>query len=75
MKRYVKSALSDDDKVDLLAKTTDGNWVKIFEGITRRQADDIWEAGFATGQNKFSIEDETSKRVHEMNMRTLRGGR
>ena len=75
MKRYVKSALSDDDKVDLLAKTTDGKWVKIFEGITRRQADDIWEAGFATGQNNFSIEDETSKRIHEMNMRTLRGGK
>lgn len=75
MKRYVKSALNDDDKVDLLAKTADGKWVKIFEGISRRQADDIWEAGFATGQNNFSIEDETSKRIHEMNMRTLRGGR
>ena len=75
MKRYVKSSSTLEDIVDLLAKTTDGKWVKIFEGITRAQAHAIWDAGFATGDNRFSVEDENSKRTREMNERTLRGDR
>lgn len=73
MKRYVKSAKDESDLVDLLAKTEDGQWVKIFTNITRQQAEAIWDAGFATGDNRFSIEDETSRRIRKMNERTLRG--
>ena len=75
MKRYVKSSISDSDLVNLLAQTEEGKWVVIFRDITRKQADAIWRAGFATGDNRFSIEDETSRRVREMNERTLRGSR
>jgi len=75
MKRYVKSSISDSDLVNLLAETVDGKWVVIFKDITRKQADAIWSAGFSTGDNRFSIEDETSRRVREMNERTLRGNR
>ena len=74
MKRYVKSSKSDSDLVNLLAQTEEGKWVVIFRDITRKQADAIWDAGFSTGDNRFSIEDETSRRVREMNERTLRGG-
>lgn len=74
MKRYVKSSRSDSDLVNLLAQTEEGKWVVIFRDITRKQAHAIWDAGFSTGDNRFSIEDETSRRVREMNERTLRGG-
>ena len=57
--------------VNLLAQTTDGKWVEIFSNISEEEADAIWRAGFATGQNRFSIETAEGKRVHRMNMRTL----
>lgn len=79
MKRYIRSAIDQtkelDELVDLLAKTEDGQWVKIFTNIPRRQAHAIWDAGFATGDNRFSVEDETSRRVREWNNRTLHGGK
>ena len=73
MKRYVRSSIDQsaemNELVELLAKTADGKWVKVFEGITRRQADEIWKAGFATGDNRFSIYDEESKRIADINNR------
>ena len=74
MKRYVKSSKSSSDLVNLLAQAEDGKWVVIFRDITRQQAEAIWSAGFSTGDNRFSIEDETSRWIRETNERTLRGG-
>lgn len=71
MKRYVKSAISDNDTVNLLAKTESGKWVVVFRDIPRHQAEAIWDAGFATGDNRFSVEDETSRSVMRGNYKTL----
>ena len=70
MKRVVRAS-KEEELVDLLAKTVDGQWVKIFENIPESQAVDIWHAGFVTGQNIFSIENETTRRVRAMNRKTL----
>ena len=72
MKRMIKANQYSDTKlVDLKAKTIEGEWVTLFENIPEDQASAIWKAGFRTGQNIFSIEDETSKRIMEMNRKTL----
>lgn len=42
-----------------------------FEGIDEDKALEIWEAGFKTGENRFSIEDEESRRISEMNRRRM----
>ena len=67
MKRMIKA--TEDRLVDLLAKTTSGKWEVIFEQIPESQATEIWRAGFATGDNRFSIETETGKQISEQNRR------
>jgi len=57
--------------VNLLAQTTDGQWVEIFSNISEEEATAIWSAGFATGQNRFSIETAEGKRVHRLNEKYL----
>lgn len=75
MVKYINAANKDtsneDELVDLLAETTDGKWVKIFENIPESIALDIWRAGFKTHQNKFSIESERSRQVQEFNRKAL----
>ena len=74
MKRMIKAS-KEERLVDVYAKTVDGKWVKIFENIPENQAGDIWLAGFQTGDNRFSIDTEESRRIEEMNWKTLHGGR
>lgn len=70
MKKTIRA--QKDELVDLYAKTEDGKWVLIFKQIPESTAETIWKAGFSTGQNNFSIENETGKRVRELNKKTLR---
>lgn len=58
-------------KVDLYARSVDGKWVLIFKDINEDDALKIWEAGFKTGENRFSIEDDESRRITEMNRRAM----
>ena len=58
-------------KVDLYARGEDGRWTLIFKEIDEEQAIDIWAAGMKTGENRFSIEDEESRRIREMNRRLM----
>lgn len=58
-------------KVDLYARNVDNEWVLIFKGIDEDEALKIWEAGFKTGENRFSIEDDESRRISEMNRRAM----
>lgn len=68
MKRQIRA--SQEELVDLYARTADG-WKLVFSQIPESVASDIWKAGFKTGQNNFSIETETGKRIKEMNRKTL----
>lgn len=58
-------------KVDLYAKNVNNEWVLIFKDINEDEARKIWEAGFKTGENRFSIEDAESRRIREMNKRIM----
>ena len=70
MKKVIRA--SQEELVDLLVKTVDGEWKVIFEKIPESQAIAIWRAGFATGKNIFSIENEEGRRVQEMNRKHFR---
>ena len=61
-------------KVDLYAKNVNNEWVLIFNDINEDEALKIWEAGFKTGENRFSIEDDESRRISEMNRRAMNKG-
>lgn len=54
-------------KVDLYARNVNNEWVLIFKDINEDEALKIWEAGFKTGENRFSIEDDESRRIREIN--------
>ena len=69
MKRYIRAA--KEDLVDLYAKTVDGDWVKIFENIPESKAIAIWEAGFASGEYRFSVKNKEAERIEEMNRKAL----
>ena len=56
--------------VDVYVKVASG-WELLFEQIPEDVAHTIWQAGFATGENKISIETKTSKWVREYNKRQL----
>lgn len=58
-------------KVDLYARTVNGEWVLIFKDINEDEALKIWEAGFKTGENRFSIEDDECRRIRDMNKRAM----
>ena len=58
-------------KVDLYAKNVNNEWVLIFKDINEDEALKIWEAGFKTGENRFSIEDDETRRIREMNRRVM----
>lgn len=69
-----------EDILDLLTKNlvdvyvqVDSSWKLLYEQIPEDIAHNIWQAGFATGENKISIETETSKRLREYNKQALRG--
>lgn len=57
-------------KANVFVKTQNG-WELLFKDIDEAQAHNIWAAGFATGENKISIETETDRQIREMNRRTL----
>lgn len=59
------------NKVNLYAKNVNNEWVLIFKDINEDEALKIWEAGFKTGENRFSIEDSESYRIREMNKRNM----
>ena len=59
-------------KVDLYARGEDGRWTLIFKEIDEEQAIAIWAAGMKAGENRFSIEDEESRRIREMNRRLMK---
>lgn len=54
MKRFIQAS-KQEELVDVFAQTTSGEWVIIFEQIPESQAIEIWRAGFATGENRFSL--------------------
>lgn len=56
---------------NVYAKTEAGKWELIFRDIPESQADAIWMAGFHTGLNRISIEDETSRRFQAESRRAL----
>ena len=56
--------------VDVYVKVASG-WELLYEQIPEDIAQDLWQTGFATGENKISIETETSKRLREYNKRQL----
>lgn len=58
-------------KVDLYARSVNGEWVLIFKDINEDEASKICEAGFKMGENRFSIEDDEDRRIREMNKRVL----
>lgn len=58
-------------KVDLYVRSVNGEWELIFKDINEDEALKIWEAGFKTGENRFSIEDDGSRRIREMNRRAM----
>lgn len=59
-----------DDYVNVYAKVESG-WQLLFENIPEEQAQAIWQAGFATGENKFSIETKRGRGIVERNKRAL----
>lgn len=65
MKRMIRA--TSEELVNVYAKTVSGDWELIFKDIPESQATAIWQAGFATGQNRFSIENEAGRRVTEHN--------
>ena len=69
MKRIIATS-QEEELVNLYAKTADG-WKLVFENIPESQAQAIWDAGFKTGKNNFSIENGESRRVQELNRRTM----
>ena len=73
MKRVIRSSKQEgqEELVDLLAKTVSGKREVIFTQIPESQATEIWRAGFATGENRFSIENEAGKQVNEHNRKFL----
>lgn len=71
MKRVIKAS-QGDRLVNLYARTEDG-WKLVFKDIPESKAETIWKAGFATGQNNFSIETDEDVRIRELNRKTLRG--
>ena len=58
-------------KVDLYARSVNNEWVLIFKDINEDDALKIWEAGFKTGENRFSIEDGECQRIIEINRRYM----
>lgn len=74
MKRVIRANMQQDTGrlVDVLAKAQNGKWVLVFEQIPEWQAAEIWKAGFATGENRFSIETEEGKRTRRMNFKSMR---
>ena len=58
-------------KVDLYVRSVNNECVLIFKDINEDEALKIWEAGFKTGENIFSIEDDESRRIREMNRRVM----
>ena len=58
-------------KVDLYARSVNGEWVLIFKNINEDKALKIWEAGFKTGENRFSIEDNEDRRIKAINHRQM----
>lgn len=58
-------------KVNVFVKTQNGEWVLAYEDIDEAIAIEIWKAGFKTGENRISIEDEESRRIKEINRRSL----
>lgn len=56
--------------VNVYVKTNEG-WKLAFENITEEQAQEIWMAGFKTGQNNISIENAETRRIDEMNRKAL----
>ena len=67
---YKMIKASESRLVNLYAKTEDG-WKLVFKDIEESVAAAIWEAGFKTGENKFSIETPEGRRVQEMNRKAL----
>ena len=70
MKRVIRAS-QGEELVNLLARTTDGKWVEIFHDIPESQAREIWTAGFKTGENNFSIDTETGRRIQEQNRKAM----
>lgn len=58
-------------KVDLYVRNVNNEWALIFKDINEDEALKIWEAGFKTGENRFSIEDDESRRIREINRRAM----
>ena len=58
-------------KVDLYARSVNGEWVLLFKDINEDEALKIWKAGFKTGENRFSIEDDEDRRISEINHRQM----
>lgn len=58
-------------KVDLYVRNVNNEWTLIFKDINEDEALKIWEAGFKTGENRFSIEDDESRRIREINRRAM----
>lgn len=58
-------------KVDLYARSVNGERVLIFKDINEDVAFKIWEADFKTGENRFSIEDDECRRIRDMNKRAM----
>jgi len=61
----------EDELVKVYVKTSDGKWRVLFEEIPESQANAIWNAVFKTGKNLISIENKESRRVKEMNEKTM----
>lgn len=58
-------------KVDLYVRNVNNEWTLIFKDINEDEALKIWEAGFKTGENRFYIEDDESRRIREINRRAM----
>ena len=71
MKRMIRASQGTEELVDVLVQTQDGNWSLLFSQIPESKADAIWRAGFATGENRFSIETERGKQIRRNNYKSL----
>lgn len=60
MKRYIKANESNNKLVDVYVKV-EGEWKLLYQNIPESIAQDIWMAGFQTGENLISIEDKEIK--------------
>jgi hypothetical protein len=60
-----------EKKVNVYAKTAEGTWVLLYKNIDEKIASDIWMAGFRTGENRISIEDDEAINIRELNRRIL----